>query len=263
MGSWNATCLLSGLSIRWESPTVAIFLATKSDSEIDPGGCCYPDEYWFPVGLPMKGTYSDYGIIEDVEEGRAIDVNMELLMDGVHGINDRYEEPKDIEGLMNMAERGYMGWKPYYDYKVGIALVHAEVWDHTLDLVSKIEHWMGRSVLEWFNERVDTTLERYNDVQERMKKRGFDDEINDMQKEHEISNALDLWRMSATRGLTREEWTNYALIRYFLQMMGKKWDVQSNKGGQDHKWKEVSEYQKYTSNLAIRLQKDWDEECGE
>lgn len=71
MGSWNATCGLSGLPITRGTPAKLVLL-TQGLSQHEGGpppadGTTYPDDLWRPAVWPITGTYDDCGLIEKPE----------------------------------------------------------------------------------------------------------------------------------------------------------------------------------------------------
>jgi len=70
MGCWNGTCLISNLPIMAGEPIVGFTIKYEmySDAIKDYSGTCYATDYAKPFGLPIYGTYDDYGGIKDVCE---------------------------------------------------------------------------------------------------------------------------------------------------------------------------------------------------
>lgn len=66
MGCWNVTCGLTNLPIRNNDEIVQIIV--KGNGKISAIHSHYANDYFSPVGLPLYGTYNDYGAIEQVEE---------------------------------------------------------------------------------------------------------------------------------------------------------------------------------------------------
>jgi hypothetical protein len=77
MGCWNGTCAVTNLPIWAGDPIRLILTLQQSDKQGDGAGFCYSDDYWAPVALPVKGTYNDYGGIEDIKE----DWNTQIILD--------------------------------------------------------------------------------------------------------------------------------------------------------------------------------------
>lgn len=74
MGSFSYTCTVSSLPIAAGDP-VRYFLLTENPYE-DSRSCLMHD-LWFPRTFPLKGTYDDYGGVEDIEAGPGPDVWVE------------------------------------------------------------------------------------------------------------------------------------------------------------------------------------------
>lgn len=69
MGCWNGTCMISNLPIITGEPVVGYILEYFShEDERDYSGSCYPTARATPFGLPIYGTYDDYGGIESVDD---------------------------------------------------------------------------------------------------------------------------------------------------------------------------------------------------
>lgn len=69
MGSWNETCLVSGLPIRC-GDRVKMVLLEKGNS-IDDENCqtgVYPWAFFAPITVPVSGEYADYGYIDVDDE---------------------------------------------------------------------------------------------------------------------------------------------------------------------------------------------------
>ena len=60
MGSWNATCGLSGLPIHYTDPVVGLIIRRESP-ELTPHG---PWDNYTPASLMVRGAYCDYGSLE-------------------------------------------------------------------------------------------------------------------------------------------------------------------------------------------------------
>jgi len=250
MGSWNANCVLSGLQIKYETPVKVVFLAVKDYVDVDAYGHCYSDSVWFPIGLPMDGEYNNYGSIEKIENERAIDLNTKLFFgdDKEFVLSDCDEEPPtDIYSVLKLAERGEIIWN---SYKIGIAIANAHIWDYTIKSVSNWPHFRGEKLIDGLNYFVEENIRCISSFKR-------PDDLEFLER-NTISNlGLSVWTPAC--GLTREELTEYAIIKYYLSKMGKKWDIQSNKGSQDTNWFEFAEYYEYVSKFARKLQSDFDD----
>ncbi|KKL64329.1 hypothetical protein LCGC14_2166140 [marine sediment metagenome] len=94
MGCWNGTCLISNLPIMAGEPVVGYTLEYFSyKDEKDYSGSCYPNAKANPFGLPIYGTYDDYGGIESVDDNSlAVKYLLHLF-----GETDSEELLRDIE----------------------------------------------------------------------------------------------------------------------------------------------------------------------
>lgn len=66
MGCFNDTCAISGLPICYPEKVVAVVLASSEDKS-DRCNFCYVTDEWRPIGFWFKGTYNDYGALENIE----------------------------------------------------------------------------------------------------------------------------------------------------------------------------------------------------
>lgn len=80
MGSWAGTCGITQLPINaGDKCRVFIIVKQDYDYENNGGGHSYANDLWYPRGLPLLGSYDDYGGIEDIVE----DLNSKILLDGL------------------------------------------------------------------------------------------------------------------------------------------------------------------------------------
>lgn len=66
MGCFNGTCGVSGMPIRHGDRIVA-YMISVPNKPFRPDGYCYPDDYAYPICLPFRGSYNDYGGIEEID----------------------------------------------------------------------------------------------------------------------------------------------------------------------------------------------------
>ncbi len=64
MGCWNETCGITQLPIQYEDPVRMFLLVEQKRTIIDEPVYYHSSDCWVPFGLPLKGTYNDYGGIE-------------------------------------------------------------------------------------------------------------------------------------------------------------------------------------------------------
>ncbi len=72
MGSWNVSCMVTGLSIGPCDKVAFIPLKAQKEKQLLAKGevlygLFYPTEYFAPATYPIFGTYDDYGGVEDIE----------------------------------------------------------------------------------------------------------------------------------------------------------------------------------------------------
>ncbi|TXH08148.1 MAG: hypothetical protein E6R04_11300 [Spirochaetes bacterium] len=122
MGSWQATCNISQLPITPGTPVRVLFLA-RCPYSMDPSNelrigegnnsreGCYSTDFWYPRTAPLKAIYADYGQVEKVETGLALDMFWEQLS------KDMLEVPR--------------GENPYHDPAATKDMTWDEMWDVT------------------------------------------------------------------------------------------------------------------------------------
>jgi len=80
MGSFNFTCVVSGLPIQ-AGDRVRVLLLTensRADESVGHRGL-HMHSWWMPRTFPLRAAYNDYGSIEDVEEGAGRDLWLDTL----------------------------------------------------------------------------------------------------------------------------------------------------------------------------------------
>ena len=78
MGCWNGTCGISQMPILAGQKIWAFLIGIGGYTDNpSSSGHCYSTDLGFPMTLPIRGVYNDYGGIEDIEEN----YNMELILD--------------------------------------------------------------------------------------------------------------------------------------------------------------------------------------
>jgi hypothetical protein len=79
MGCWNETCGITQMPIEGGDP-VRLFLLVESEHYHSESGIMhYSTDLWKPFGLPLKGTYDEYGRIENIEQDVLSDILLESL----------------------------------------------------------------------------------------------------------------------------------------------------------------------------------------
>ncbi len=93
MGCWNETCGLTQMPICGGDP-VRMFLIVENAYPRGSRDVCisYGTELWRPYGLPLKGTYDEYGRLENIEEDCMSDFLLESLREMVVEVPNRMGE---------------------------------------------------------------------------------------------------------------------------------------------------------------------------
>jgi hypothetical protein len=93
MGCWNETCGLTQMPICGGDP-VRMFLIVENAYPRGSRDVCisYGSELWRPFGLPLKGTYDEYGRLENIEEDCMSDFLLESLREMVVEVPNRMGE---------------------------------------------------------------------------------------------------------------------------------------------------------------------------
>ena len=134
MGCWNGTCGVTQLPIKWGDPARVFLLVPnpfkefknsfdkmgayldKGDAITGYGGFCDSTEFFSPLALSVKGSYCDYGSLENIEENQDNKILVEWFNDNHSKIivkkDEHYEkEAKDkkgkytLEGILTLVER--------------------------------------------------------------------------------------------------------------------------------------------------------------
>lgn len=144
MGSWNMTCGLSGLPIKWKDKAYAIILIEVED-KADIFSFTHPKNSWHPIMFPFLGTYDMYGTLEKIKEDEntkgILDYFNSKLPKGLvvdekrnkHLVNGKF---KSIGTLLKAIERrdvqhyGYMGQLTNVHYM----MILKDVYDSTIVL---------------------------------------------------------------------------------------------------------------------------------
>lgn len=67
MGSFNQVCMLSGLPITYQDPVRAVLVTEHPRATLGTATCDYSSKY-LPRTFPIRGTYDDYGRLENVPD---------------------------------------------------------------------------------------------------------------------------------------------------------------------------------------------------
>lgn len=91
MGCWNETCGITQMPIEG-GDKVRMFLLVEAEHWDEGGALYHSTDLWKPFGLPLKGTYDEYGRIENIEEDALSDLLLESLKDIIVEVPNRMGE---------------------------------------------------------------------------------------------------------------------------------------------------------------------------
>jgi hypothetical protein len=91
MGCWNETCGITQMPI-CAGDKVRMFLIVSNDYEGYDDCHSYTTDLWRPFGLPLKGTYDEYGGIENLEEDALSDLLLASLKEILVEVPNRMGE---------------------------------------------------------------------------------------------------------------------------------------------------------------------------
>ncbi len=147
MGCWHSTDLVTDLPILAGEEVYMILMANMHRP--DAGMPTYSVGQWVPVGLPIKGKYNDYGMIEDIVD--PIPLMTQSMMfslckdtiseEGERRMKQDFEEGStDLEKYLFSVERGHRTLPRSYLHRftndvvvMGFALINAEVYDRVVE----------------------------------------------------------------------------------------------------------------------------------
>lgn len=127
MGSWNGTCGISKMPIRYGDRVKLVLLKpTEYYKSVSTGsGFCNPADMYTPLCLPITGEYNDYGCIEDIDEQPEL---FDLIIKALR-IPDRNDIEDIIAGISNdeLVDVSYM-------------LIHESVYNLMVDINKELPH---------------------------------------------------------------------------------------------------------------------------
>src|SRR5271170_5879286 len=91
MGCWNETCGISQMPIEG-GDKVRMFLIVENEWAGEAVAHSYSTDLWKTLGLPLRGTYDEYGRIENIEEDDLSDLLLSSLKDIVVEVPNRMGE---------------------------------------------------------------------------------------------------------------------------------------------------------------------------
>jgi hypothetical protein len=91
MGCWNETCGITQMPIEG-GDKVRMFLIVENSWAGEDVSHCYTTDEWRPFGLPLRGTYDEYGRIENIEEDALSNLLLESLREIIVEVPNRMGE---------------------------------------------------------------------------------------------------------------------------------------------------------------------------
>ncbi len=88
MGCWNETCGITQMSI-CGGDKIRMFLIVEAQHWDEGGALYHSTDLWKPFGLPLKGTYDEYGRIENIEEDALSDLLLQSLKEIIVEVPNR------------------------------------------------------------------------------------------------------------------------------------------------------------------------------
>ena len=151
MGCWNNTCFISHLPIQYGEPIVMLLLRCKTyNMERWRPLSCYVDDLITPLGLPIYGTYDDYGSVENIKNKKAVVEFLQTL--DLKPLND-YNAAKITEDNIQQVIYDLTGdCYQYDDYTV----MHVMIKHNLYDLLMK--HINDRIVINTSDRKKDSTV---------------------------------------------------------------------------------------------------------
>jgi hypothetical protein len=238
MGCWNATDGITGLPIIYPEPVRCFVIASRSPHPYL-GGHCHPDDAWYPIAPPIKGTYDDYGRVENIEPGVVADwlehrlPMTDEMREEISGHDHSIES--ELERKLLAVERAVSFIDDCWQKNVRLCLwmVAEKTW-HTMFTVD-YECWSERpkaraaNLIETFN-----GLDGENEIVDDMKLRTGETELiymNPMVSESlrwAQANNRYVEMVEAVAELEEFKWAMGATRRHYTPMTGC--------GGQDADW---------------------------
>lgn len=130
MGCWDETCMLSNLPIGYNDSIVAYLISYDNyKDQKDFSGTCYTTDKSFPISLPIKCKYNDYGSIQDYNENDLAIKHLEYMF--------KFKMPHILEMLQddNLHTESIYGNEMA---GVGLIMIHEEIYKTAINEISTI-----------------------------------------------------------------------------------------------------------------------------
>lgn len=168
MGCWNGTCGLTQLAIH--PGDRAVWLPLISGRHKVGTTYCHVTDLYEPMGYTLRGSYDDYGCIEDIDNTPGAQITLEYFQSLITEkkftvINDadkKHAGMKTYDDLVRLIEREHL--VTYMDRKIGHMLFHEEAFDAVISDISNrkpfrekgsrktIETLITASIKNWMKE---------------------------------------------------------------------------------------------------------------
>jgi len=192
MGCWNETCGITQMPICGGDP-VRMFLLVEAEHWDEGGALYYSTDLWKPFGLPLKGTYDEYGRIENIEEDALSDLLLQSLKEIIVEVPNR---------MGDIFKREELTWETAIDFLTDEGLKVTDP-NHISFIGKKLEDLLA-SMKEKFPDLPDNgwSSER-SDLSEQQKKVVKDDpavvRMYHVMVHEEVYQALVNYKVPSTR----------------------------------------------------------------
>jgi hypothetical protein len=172
MGCWNGTCGVSRLPIYAGDPVVLYPLLEEVRVGDMSGGFCYTYDRAQPLTIGVRGTYNDYGGIQDLQ-GVTLPLVEKFFSENADKYVDEEGEPfeldfSDLESVLNDGiERGelyntdrHYGGSEDFLRPLGLMMVHAGLHDKLVAQIGKESDWRAptKTIRETMSARLSEVL---------------------------------------------------------------------------------------------------------
>jgi len=245
MGCWNGTCALTSLPIHDGERVVMFVLSMHGHGYRRDfgGGTCEPHTHAKPMGPALRGTYTGYGGVTNLE-GPALlwwDAHLAEVEQFLLNEEGELHEFASMDDFINNEERGverggvYVGIPEMYDTnaRLGLMLVHEAAYNRFMATALASDGWMFVDPTE------DPVTHYLKDLQARV------DEVAAQSPDEAISRELacagydmfealeSVLRYAAAGGDATDLLKEVACLKIFDMMLGcarKSWDRQCGAG---------------------------------
>lgn len=261
MGSWNGTCMISNLPIRYRDRIKLVILYspyTDVHRLTNTSGHCYTTDLLRPAFYPISGVYNDYGGIEEINKDWSYDFITKVLKKNFKSIEVEKKIVDDylLEDFIFGIERGSLKVMldedgEIYDYsRFSYVMIREDIWDGIVtNQINYKTYWNDQDENDEKGNRIfyidaktfcDRKIEKSLGVVEKLKGLGIDDFIphSDMffhfdDRPYDISEHITYFVDNIQNNeQIRKDYTELMIIRTYLNSIRKGWMVQPGAGSQ-------------------------------